>query len=830
MKKALFSLLMALMLIPCVSMAQKPAKAGTVVFFDTTVCDSLVWDRNGSVFTSSGVNRVVIGDTTYVINFTVNNSYVLDDTVEASCDYSWQGTTYVSDTVVTKTLTTMHGCDSTVTLRLTLTKTNIDYFEVTTCHPYVFRGEEYSVADIYVDSARNEELLCDSVFLLSLTIEDTMMVYLPYVEVCSRYTWDINDSVYTASTITAAVLPRTDESQCDTMYALALVVGEPASDTTTVTACRSYQWSLTDSLYTESTVDVFAYKAETDAQCDTNFVLALTILDTLHVATEDSVCGYYTCSVNDSLYTSNALDTLFSADTTLASCDTLYTLDLKIGKKVDTVVANVCGSYIYTRHFANDSTAKDTVYETGHYFDTIVASNGCETDYVYDLTITPIRYTVDTIDTVRCRQLSLFLLRTNRDSLIVFDAAHPNGQVRSAVERVTIERNSVVRAHYSLNRAPSCMDSLLIFNITINKTTSDVEQVGSCGEYTWDAARRKVVDTTHWGGLDSVSIINRHAVDLYELTVGEETYKVIVSEDSAMADADVETLGGDRLVILPSTYSVVASTTPEVSTDTVKSVLGNATLTFDEENEFLFTVNADDTIDNDKAIYVLNYMDTVLNRVGGIDTTVVVFDSVHRIFKKNGRDSVVVGLNDYGCDLYKVVNVTIHNKPIVSISGDFKVKDNNDVAKIYAVFDSADSKTKYEWTLNGSGTISDNKKDTVTITGLTANSDVMLKVTDKNMCTAESWITILFGVGINEADNLNLSLYPNPTAQVINLTAEYEMNQIVIYNMVGVQGMNKQVNGTAQSLDLSALPQGAYTLRVNMADGKSATRRFIKSK
>jgi len=80
------------------------------------VCDSLSW--HGGTYTSSGIYTI----STDTLNLTVNHSSIGTDT-QISCDtYTWiDGLTYTaSNNTATHTLTNAAGCDSTVTLDLTI--------------------------------------------------------------------------------------------------------------------------------------------------------------------------------------------------------------------------------------------------------------------------------------------------------------------------------------------------------------------------------------------------------------------------------------------------------------------------------------------------------------------------------------------------------------------------------------------------------------------------------------------------------------------------------------------------------------------------------------
>ena len=74
-------------------------------------------------------------------------------------------------------------------------------------------------------------------------------------------------------------------------------------------------------------------------------------------------------------------------------------------------------------------------------------------------------------------------------------------------------------------------------------------------------------------------------------------------------------------------------------------------------------------------------------------------------------------------------------------------------------------------------------------------------------------------------------LYPNPTSGELTVTAEGEVQAIVIYNAMGqpVGGWNMlSMAGGRITLDVSPLPDGTYLLTVRTIDGKTRTGKFVK--
>ena len=87
-----------------------------------TACDSMEWQ--GTTYTTSGIYydtlQTAIGcDSIISIDLTINNSINGDTTTTIACDSAvWQGTTYTTSGTYYDTLQTAGGCDSILTLDL----------------------------------------------------------------------------------------------------------------------------------------------------------------------------------------------------------------------------------------------------------------------------------------------------------------------------------------------------------------------------------------------------------------------------------------------------------------------------------------------------------------------------------------------------------------------------------------------------------------------------------------------------------------------------------------------------------------------------------------
>jgi hypothetical protein len=89
-------------------------------------------------------------------------------------------------------------------------------------------------------------------------------------------------------------------------------------------------------------------------------------------------------------------------------------------------------------------------------------------------------------------------------------------------------------------------------------------------------------------------------------------------------------------------------------------------------------------------------------------------------------------------------------------------------------------------------------------------------------------VTQVGAVGVGESAAQELKLYPNPAQTQIRIEGSVEMNQIQIFNAMGMRVMDIQGLSAAQmNLDVQELASGMYTLRASTGS-KVQTMSFIK--
>lgn len=107
----------------------------------------------------------------------------------------------------------------------------------------------------------------------------------------------------------------------------------------------------------------------------------------------------------------------------------------------------------------------------------------------------------------------------------------------------------------------------------------------------------------------------------------------------------------------------------------------------------------------------------------------------------------------------------------------------------------------------------------------TSNGSYAVIVT-QNGCSDTSECVSFNTIGLEE-NSLQLSLYPNPTNEKLNIEAGETISKIVIYDLTGKQVVEQSIQANVTTISVDQLTKGIYTLQVFGAQ-KSNTLRFVK--
>ncbi|MBQ6046837.1 MAG: T9SS type A sorting domain-containing protein [Bacteroidales bacterium] len=310
MKKVLFGLVLVAFLMPMAVKAQTKATNHEVM--PVTVCDSYEW-INGETYTRDTAVVYLSGDTLYVLDLKVNHSSTItvSEPVEAGCSYAWGDSVYATNGTYTHTFTDGNGCDSTVTITLSIMDTAKIVIDTTVCKQFRWRGTLYTENGTFYDTvSASSATACDSTFKLTLTINTPDVSSIDTtVEGCNYAAFGATGNrILSEETIdTNRHILITANGACrDSVINIHLVVHKTQYVPRDTVSCGTFVWGNYSS--EESSVDTL--RAGKDIYgCDSLIVLNLTVKNDISVA----IVG--------------ELDILTGASTTLkAECDQPATL------------------------------------------------------------------------------------------------------------------------------------------------------------------------------------------------------------------------------------------------------------------------------------------------------------------------------------------------------------------------------------------------------------------------------------------------------------------------------------------------------------------------
>ncbi len=454
------------------------------VSISTVACDNYDW--YGTAYTSSGdythtLTNVAGCDSVVTLHLTVNYSNTGDTTAVVCDSFDWYGATFTSSGDYTHTLTNASGCDSVVTLHLTVNYSNIGDTTAVACDSFDWYGTTYTSSGDYTHTLTNTAG-CDSVVTLHLTLNHSETA--EYAETaCDSYAW--NDSVYTQSGDYVQTFTNVDG--CDSVVTLHLTVNYSNTGDTTAVVCDSFSWYGTT--YTSS--GDYSHTLTNAAGCDSVVTLHLTVNysnmgDTTAVAC-DSFEWYgttYTTSGDYSYTLTNAsgcdsvvtlhLTVNYSniGDTTAVACDSFYwygTTYTSSGDYSYTLTnASGCDSVVTLHLTVNYSNTGDTAAVACDSFDWFGTTYTSSGDYSYTLT------NASGCDSVVTLHLTVNYSNTGDTAAVACDSFDWFGTTYTSSGDYS----------YTLTNASGC-DSVVTLHLTVNYSNTGDTAAVACDSFDW---------------------------------------------------------------------------------------------------------------------------------------------------------------------------------------------------------------------------------------------------------------------------------------------------------------------------------------------------------
>lgn len=298
-----------------------------------------------------------------------------------ACDsYEWlaTGLSYTQTGIYSVNLNSISGCDSIITLNLVINNSVTSYTTINTCSPYTWNDSIFSMTGIYSIVYHGGSIHgCDSTAVLNLTINNNA-VSTSNITSCDSYAW--NDTIYTASGVYSHYFPNGSFYNCDSTAVLNLDILQSTSSISNLVSCESYEWN--DNLYTSSGIYYKLFQGSSANGCDSTATLNLTIIHGSNSYTEITTCD--SIIWNGNLYSSSGTYSHIFNSGGFNGCDSTAILNLQINPSTSSI-SNIqsCGSYIWNDNLYTNSGLYTKTFTLG-------SSIGCDSTAVLNLTINPL--------------------------------------------------------------------------------------------------------------------------------------------------------------------------------------------------------------------------------------------------------------------------------------------------------------------------------------------------------------------------------------------------------------------------------------------------------
>ncbi|MBO7652899.1 MAG: fibrobacter succinogenes major paralogous domain-containing protein [Bacteroidales bacterium] len=324
-------------------------------------CD--YYEYNGQTYTQS-CDQVFhfsprTGCDSIVIMHLVINHSSSSEVYDTACDsYTWFGEEYneSGDYYHTIPHTNVEGCDSTITLHLTVNHSKTFEKTINACREYVLDGERITETGDYYGTYTAENG-CDSTVTYHINIFGDVTHEFTQLA-CESFVWDGTTYSQTGDYY------RTYPSfvGCDSVVTMHLFIGSPDNIEDEQIACGSYEWEGTTYIesgnYQKTLTNIYG--------CDSVVTLRLTINPTYNVSFSHTECDSYEWEGTTYTVSGTYPKTLHSVE----GCDSVVTLNLTIKNSVEHEFWDTsCGPYEWDGR---------TYTESGDHPWTYPAANGCD--------------------------------------------------------------------------------------------------------------------------------------------------------------------------------------------------------------------------------------------------------------------------------------------------------------------------------------------------------------------------------------------------------------------------------------------------------------------
>ena len=245
-----------------------------------TICEGTTYDFHGRDLTQAGIYRDTLQtvngcDSIIILTLSVNPvaTTPLSATICSNETYDFHGRDLTQAGTYSDTLQTINGCDSIVTLNLTVNPIENTTLSASICEgtSYTENGFNESEAGTYTQNLQTING-CDSIVTLNLTVNSTLVSSID-AEICEGKTYSENGFEQSEAGTYTQTLQTSNG--CDSIVTLNLSIKSNSTTIFTATVCEGTVY--TENGFNESETGIYTRTMEGANGCDSTITLDLTI-------------------------------------------------------------------------------------------------------------------------------------------------------------------------------------------------------------------------------------------------------------------------------------------------------------------------------------------------------------------------------------------------------------------------------------------------------------------------------------------------------------------------------------------------------------------------
>ena len=368
-------------------------RLGDTTYFSASICEGTEYTLDGNTYREGGEYELFyrsIEGCDSVIYFTLNVLPASNTLIQASIcsgsSYVFQGGSYNTSGTYSTTFVAQNGCDSVVTLDLTVNPVISSNISASICagSTYAFGGRNLGATGTYVDSLQTSTG-CDSVVTLDLTVNPVISSNIS-ASICAGSTYAFGGrNIAATGTYVDSLQTSTG---CDSVVTLDLTVNPVISSNISASICAGSTYAFGGRAL--SATGTYVDSLQTSTGCDSVVTLDLTVNPVISSNINASICAGSTYAFGGRNL--GATGTYVDSLQTSTGCDSVVTLDLIVnqpasisistngnsticsGSSVDVVAPSGFLSYAWSNGATSSFISVGTA---GVYSVSVTDANGC---------------------------------------------------------------------------------------------------------------------------------------------------------------------------------------------------------------------------------------------------------------------------------------------------------------------------------------------------------------------------------------------------------------------------------------------------------------------